>query len=149
MAGPILVRVDHLMGPRQSLAEAARWAGSQVGRSLLVLAVFAMVGLLAAVLTRGTIGAMATTAGAFVTMLVVATVPSNGKWTPATWVQGWMGFPVGLRSITDLPSNFWSRFIYAGGSPPSHLLGLTGLVAMLAACGLVAVLAFQRGDVAG
>ncbi len=149
VAGPILVRVDHLMGPRQSLAEAARWAGSQVGRSLLVLAVFAMVGLLAAVLTRGTIGAMATTAGAFVTMLVVATVPSNGKWTPATWVQGWMGFPVGLRSITDLPSNFWSRFIYAGGSPPSHLLGLTGLVAMLAACGLVAVLAFQRGDVAG
>jgi ABC-type transport system involved in multi-copper enzyme maturation permease subunit len=149
VAGPILIRVNRLPNPHQSLTEAARWAGSQVGRSLLVLAVFAMVGLLAAVLTRNTIGAMAATAGAFMTMLVVAALPSGGKWTPATWVQGWMGFPVGQRSITDLPSNFWSRFINAGGVPPGHLLGLTGLAATLVACAALALLVFQRGDVAG
>jgi ABC-type transport system involved in multi-copper enzyme maturation permease subunit len=149
VAGPILVRVYHLPDPHQSFTEAARWAGSQFARSLLVLAVFAVVGLLAAVLTRGTIGTTATTAGAFVMMLVVATVPSSGTWTPATWVQGWMGFPVGQRSITDLPSNFWSRFIHAGGSPPSHLLGLWGLVATLAACWALALLTFQRSDVTG
>jgi hypothetical protein len=149
VAGPILVRLDHLPDPHQPFAEAARWAGSQVGRSLLVLALFAMVGLLAAVLTRNTIGTMAASAGAFMTMLVAATLPSSGKWTPATWVQGWMGFAAGQRSITDLPSNFWSRFIHAGGAPPSHLLGLTGLAATLVACAALALLAFQRGDVVG
>jgi ABC-2 family transporter protein len=127
VAGPVLVRVNRLPDPHESFTEAVKWAGSQVGRSLLVLATFAMVGLLAAVLTRNTIGTMAATAGAFVTMLVVASLPGSGKWTPATWVQGWMGFAVGQRSITDLPSNFWSRFINASGGPPSHLLGLTGL----------------------
>jgi hypothetical protein len=67
----------------------------------------------------------------------------------ATWVQGWMGFPAGLASITALPTNFWSRFINAGGSPPSHLFGLTGLCALLLACAAGAALVFQRADVSG
>jgi ABC-type transport system involved in multi-copper enzyme maturation permease subunit len=149
VAGPFLVRANHLPDPHQSLATAARWAGSQAARSLLVLAIFAAIGLLAAVLTRNTIGTMATSAGLFVAMLVVAALPASGRWTPATWVQGWMGFAVGERSITALPDNFWSRFINAGGSPPSHLLGLTGLVAALAACALPALATFARSDVAG
>jgi len=149
VAGPVLVRANHLPDPHQSLGAALTWAGSQVGRSLLVVAVFAMVGLVAAVLTRNTIGTMAATAGAFVTMLAVAALPGGGAWTPATWVQGWMGFAVGEGSITALPSNFWSRFIDASGAPPGHLLGLAGLTAMLVGCGAVALVAFQRGDVTG
>jgi ABC-type transport system involved in multi-copper enzyme maturation permease subunit len=149
VAGPVLVRVDHLPDPHQSLAAAASWAGSQVGRSLLVLAVFAAVGLLAAVLTRNTIGTTAATAGAFVVMLAVAALPGGGAWTPATWVQGWMGFPAGEASITALPSNFWSRFIDASGAAPGHLLGLAGLLGTLIGCGAVALVVFQRGDVSG
>src|SRR4051812_10150920 len=103
VAGPILVRADHLPHPHQSMLAAAKWAGSQAARSLLVLAAFVAVGLLAAVLTRNTIGTMAACAGAFLGMLVLASLPSAAPWTPATWVQGWMGFPVGQRSITDLP----------------------------------------------
>jgi hypothetical protein len=68
---------------------------------------------------------------------------------PATWVQAWMGFPIGLASITPLPSNFWSRFINASGSPPSHLLGLTGLCGLLLVCGAIAARIFTRADISG
>jgi ABC-type transport system involved in multi-copper enzyme maturation permease subunit len=148
VAGPMLTHANHLPDPHQSLVEAAKWAGSQAARSLLVLAAFAMIGLLAAVLTRNTIGTMATTAAAFVAILVLASLHSLGRWTPATWVQGWMGYPVGERAFTDLPNNFWSRFINAGKAPPSHLLGLLGLVALLAVCAVAALGIFQRSDVA-
>ena len=124
IAGPIIIRVDHLPDPHESFIDAAKWAGSQAGRALLVLAVFAAVAMLAAALTRNTIGTMASTAGAFVAILVLAGFPQFGQWTPATWVQGWMGFSAGQGSITALPNNFWSRFVTAGGSIPSHRLGL-------------------------
>jgi ABC-type transport system involved in multi-copper enzyme maturation permease subunit len=149
IAGPIIANADGLPNPHESFADAAKWAGSQSARALLVLAAFAAIGLLAAVLTRNTIGTMATTAAAFVAMLVFTTVPHVGRWTPATWVQGWMGFPVGLRSITSLPNNFWSRFISSAGSPPSHLLGLTGLVSLLVVTAAAASRAFAGSDIAG
>jgi ABC-type transport system involved in multi-copper enzyme maturation permease subunit len=149
VAGPVVSRLNHLPDPHESLHSALTLAGSQVARSLLVLAAFAAIGLLAAVVTRNTIGTMATTAGVFVVMLVAASLPGLGRWTPATWVQGWMGFPAGLASITSLPTNFWSRFINGGGSPPSHLLGLAGLAALLVACTGVAARIFSRADVSG
>ena len=46
-AGPVLSRWT-LPAPRQPLSQALALAGSQVGRALLVLAVFAAIGLLAA-----------------------------------------------------------------------------------------------------
>jgi ABC-type transport system involved in multi-copper enzyme maturation permease subunit len=149
LAGPVISRLDHLPNPHESLHSALTLAGSQVARSLLVLAAFAAIGLLAAAATRNTIGTMATTAAAFVAMLVAASLPSIASWTPATWVQGWMGFPAGLASITTLPTNFWSRFINAAGSPPSHLIGLAGLAALLLACAAVAAGIFRRTDISG
>jgi ABC-type transport system involved in multi-copper enzyme maturation permease subunit len=148
VTGPILTRAYHLPDPHQSWTEAATWAGSQAGRSLLVLAAFAAIGLLAAVITRGTIGTIAASVGIFIAMLAVAALPSIGRWTPATWVQAWMGFAVGQRSITALPNNFWSRFIGTATAPPTHLLGLTGLVATLSVCAVVALVLFRRADVA-
>jgi ABC-type transport system involved in multi-copper enzyme maturation permease subunit len=147
-AGPILTRVYHLPDPHESWAGAATWAGSQVGRSLLVLAAFAAIGLLAAVITRGTIGTIAASVGMFIAMLVGAALPGIGRWTPATWVQAWMGFAVGQRSITALPNNFWSRFIGTAAAPPTHLLGLAGLVTTLSVCAVVALVLFRRADVA-
>jgi ABC-type transport system involved in multi-copper enzyme maturation permease subunit len=147
VAGPVLTRAYHLPNPHESLSDAGTWAGSQAGRSLLVLAAFAAIGLLAAVVTRSTIGTTATSAAVTISMLVTAAVPSIGRWTPATWVQGWMGFAVGQRSITALPDNFWSRFLSPSGSPPGQLLGLTGLAATLVVCAAAAVLMFRRADV--
>ena len=147
-AGPVLVRADHLPAAHQSAAHALGLAGSQVARALLVLAVFAAIGLLAAVLTRGTIGATAATAGVIIAMLVAASLPGTGRWTPATWVQDWMGFPAGQASITSLPTNFWSRFISATAAH-GELLGLLGLAGLLAACWAAATVLFRRQDISG
>ncbi len=148
VAGPVLVRLDHLPAAHQTAAHALSMAAFQAVRALLVLAVFAAIGLLAAVLTRGTIGTTAAAAGAVICMLVLATLPAVARWTPATWVQAWMGFPAGQASVTTLPTNFWSRFISATGQP-GHLAGLLGLAGLLAACGLAAVIVFGRSDISG
>src|SRR5215468_4329172 len=147
-AGPVLVHIDHLPAAHESAAHALGLAGSQAARALLVLAAFAAVGLLAAVATRGTIGTTAATAVAVIAMLVAASLPGTGRWTPATWVQEWMGFPAGQASITSLPTNFWSRFITAGATP-GQLTGLLGLAGLLAACWAAAAVLFRRQDISG
>ena len=125
VSGPVLRRLDHLPAPHQSLAQAVSLAASQLSRALLVLAMFAAIGLLSATLTRNTIGTMAATAGILVAMLLAASWPGLGRWSPATWVQSWMRFPAGLASVTFLPANFWSRFISASGTPPPAWAGLS------------------------
>jgi ABC-type transport system involved in multi-copper enzyme maturation permease subunit len=149
IAGPVLAHLDHLPAAHESAAHAISLAGSQVVRALLVLAAFAVIGLLAAVLTRGTIGTIAAAAGAVIAMLIAASLPGTGQWTPATWVQGWMGFPAGEASITSLPTNFWSRFISSGGAAPGHLPGLLGLLGLLAVCWALAAALFARTDISG
>lgn len=149
VAGPLISRADHLPDPHQTVAAGLSLAGSQAARALLVLAVFAAIGLLVTVITRSTIGATAGTAGAVIAMLVAAVLPGVGRWTPATWVQAWMGFPAGLGSVTSLPANFWSRFIPATGAGPGQVFGLTGLAVLLAGCGGVAAWLFRRSDVTG
>lgn len=148
-AGPVLSQLDQLPAAHQSLAQALSLAAPQVGRALLVLAMFAAIGLLSATLTRNTIGTMATTAGIFVGMLLVASWPGVGRWSPATWVQSWMRFPAGLGSVTFLPTNFWSRFISSSGATPGQLASLAGLLCLLAACLAVTVRVFSRADVSG
>src|SRR5712692_7443094 len=56
VAGPVISHLDHLPDPHESWPSALTLAGSQVARSLLVLAAFTAIGLLAAVATRNTIG---------------------------------------------------------------------------------------------
>ena len=148
-AGPVLSQLDHLPAPHQPLSQAVSLAASQVGRALLVLAVFAAIGLLGATLTRNTIGTMAAATGIFIAMLLAASWPGLGRWSPATWVQSWMRFPAGLASVTFLPTNFWSRFISASGTGPGPLSGLAGLLALLAACLAVTGWVFSRTDVTG
>lgn len=148
-AGPALVKANHLPPAHTSAGQALGLAGSQAGRALLVLAAFAAIGLLAAVVTRSTIGTTAAAAGAVIAMLAAASLPGAGRWTPATWVQGWMGFPVGQASITSLPTNFWSRFITPSGAAPGHLLGLTGLAGLFIVGVAVAERAFRHADISG
>jgi ABC-type transport system involved in multi-copper enzyme maturation permease subunit len=147
-AGPVLVRVDHLPATHESAAHALSLAGSQAARALLVLAAFAGIGLLAAVATRGTIGTTAATAGAVIAMLIATSLPALGRWTPATWVQAWMGFPAGQASVTSLPTNFWSRFISAGGAP-GHMAGLVGMAGLLGVCLAAAAALFRGQDIGG
>ncbi|WP_225851091.1 hypothetical protein [Streptomyces sp. HPF1205] len=149
VAGPLIRAADGLPDPHESLGAAASWAFPQAGRSLLVLAAFAAMGVLAGVVTRGTIGTMAATTAAVVAMLIATTLPGLGRWTPATWVQGWMGFAAGQASITSLPDNFWSRFNNSTGAQPGHLTGLAGVSGLLAVCVLAAMWLFRTADVTG
>jgi hypothetical protein len=148
LAGPVLAWAGHLPGPHQSVAQGLSLSGSQVARALLVLALFAVLGLLAAVITRSAIGTIAATAGAIIAMLAVAALPGAGTWTPATWVASWMGFPAGLGSITALPANFWSRFL-GTGAPPGELAGFAGVAGLVVAGLAVAVRIFHRADISG
>ncbi len=148
LAGPVLARVNHLPGPHRTVAQGLGLSGSQVARALLVLAAFAVIGLLAAVITRGAIGTIAATAGAIIAMLAVAALPGAGPWTPATWVASWMGFPAGLGSVTALPANFWSRFL-GTGAPPGPLAGFAGLAGLVVAGLAVAERIFRRADISG
>jgi hypothetical protein len=148
LAGPVLARADHLPGPDQTVTQGLSLAGSQVARALLVLAAFAVIGLLAAVITRGAVGTIAATAGAVIAMLAVAALPGAGPWTPATWVAAWMGFPAGPGSVTALPASFWSRFL-GTGAPPGQLAGFAGLAGLVVAGLAVAERIFRRADVTG
>ena len=149
IAGPVISHAASLPPNAMSATDALEWSASQSGRALLVVAVFASIGLLAAVLTRNTIGTMAGAAGAVLAMLVAASLPSLGSATPATWVQGWMGFAAGTRSISTLPNNFWSRFIDSSGAAPGHAAGGFALVVLVGVCVATAALIFRRTDVVG
>ena len=149
LAGPVIAHADHLPGPRRSVIQGLSLTGAQAARALLVLAAFAVIGLLAAVITRGATGTIAAVAGAVIAMLGVAALPGAGVWTPATWVQGWMGFAAGLGSVTPLPDNFWSRFIGTSGSAPGQLAGLAGLAGLVIVGLAVAAAIFRRADISG
>ncbi len=149
VCGPLISHANGLPANTMSIADAARWSGSQAARATLVFAFFAAIGLLAAIVTRNTIGAIGTSVASVVVMLVVAGMPRVGGSTPATWVQGWMGFPAGQRSISDLPSNFWSRFIDASGSAPGQASGGLDLLLLVAGCLAVSAWVFRHIDVVG
>ena len=144
----MLARVNHLPAPHQAVAQGLSLSGSQVARALLVLAVFAVIGLLAAVITRGAVGTIAATAGAILAMLAVAALPGAGRWTPAIWVASWMGFPAGLGSVTALPANFWSRFL-GTGAPPGQAAGFAGLAGLIVAGLAMAAAIFRGTDISG
>ena len=148
LAGLVLARTGHLPAPHQPLTRQLGLAGDQVARALLVLALFAVIGLLAAVVTRGTIGTVAAAAGTVIAMLAAAALPGAAAWTPATWVASWMRFPAGLGSVTVLPGNFWSRFL-GSGAPPGQAAGLAGLACLVAAGLAVAQRIFSHADISG
>src|SRR5262249_13743338 len=147
-AGPVLARIDHLPAAHESTAHALGLAGSQAARALLVLAAFAAIGLLAAVATRGTIGTTAATAVAIIAMLIAASLPGTGRWTPATLGAGGGGVPGRPGPVTSPAHNLWSRFISAGATP-GQLAGLLGLAGLLTACWAAAVALFRRQDISG
>jgi energy-coupling factor transporter ATP-binding protein EcfA2 len=72
---------------------------------------------------RGQLAATAVAAGSMLVALLVAGIASVGTWSPAAFIQAWMGFGSGGY----LPANFWSRFT-GSGAPYGELAGLIGIV---------------------
>jgi ABC-type transport system involved in multi-copper enzyme maturation permease subunit len=131
--------------PPMGLAHGLSLAVADVARSLLVLAVFAAIGTLAAVVTRSMLGTLL--GGMFVVGGSLAL--SNIAFTralPSYWVTGWMRF----RHVTEgAPYGLWNDRFPLGVPYPSQLVGVTGMVGLLAVALVLSGAIFARSDVSG
>lgn len=142
MVGTISSAVNHLPGTGPTVGQAVRAAGPVVARSLLVMLAFSALGLLAAAITRNTLGSFFLGFAFVIASLILAGSKGVGRFSLAYWVTGWMGFHQGEFITT----NFW-RDQFDPLGYPSHVVGLVGLLAFVAACVGLAVLRTERSDV--
>ncbi len=120
-------------------------AGSlgDVARASLVVAAFAALGLLAAAITRNTLGAFFLAFAFVIATMILAGFPRVARFTLAYWVAGWMRFGQGLASVQ---THIWRDDFYPLPFPHTSV-GLIGLVAFGALCAVLAWLRFERSDV--
>lgn len=115
----------------------------QAGRALLVLAVFTLLSLLAAVLTRNTLGTLGVSLGVVLASLALTQTASTARWNLAYPITGWMRFQSG-----DTPADYlWLVSTPGHVSAPGQVMGLCVLLAVVAALGAGAVGWFTRADV--
>jgi ABC-type transport system involved in multi-copper enzyme maturation permease subunit len=132
VAAPVAAAASGLPAPGTSL-----WAGlgsslESAGRAVIVLGLFAAVGIAAGAVARGQLATTAIAAGSMLLALLVAGIGSVGMWSPASFVQAWMGF----GESGYLPTNFWSRFV-SGGPQLGSAAALIGIAATgVAAAGI-------------
>jgi hypothetical protein len=140
----ILAHLYPLPGPKLGLGDAVDLAGPHAARSLLVLAAFVVLSVLAATLTRGPLGTILL--GSFVLMasFELANHPRLTKSTLVYWVSGWMGFrPRSSYVLFDV----WND--HFPGHPAPQLAGLAGLAGVLLIGGAIALTGFARADITG
>jgi ABC-type transport system involved in multi-copper enzyme maturation permease subunit len=125
-----------------STADAFAAAGGPLARSVLVTAAFCVLGVLAAVLTRNTLGTLLLAAGALIGWMAFVLVPPLVRLSLGYWVTGWMGFTNDGFSSGQL----WSG-IPTGVSEPTALLGLAGIAAFVVVGAAAATVRFQRLDI--
>jgi hypothetical protein len=133
-------------GSALSTAAARRLAGPLLGRSLLVLAAFVVVGVLASLVTRNTLGGLALGFAFVIGSLVLGNVAVVTRGTLSYWVAGWMGFRVDALPSDPVP------YLWTGSFPekvpqPSHQAGLYGLAGLLVVGVTLALLRMIRSDV--
>jgi ABC-type transport system involved in multi-copper enzyme maturation permease subunit len=110
----------------------------------LVIAVFALLGVTAAVIARNALTAFALAGGVLLASLTAAgNLAALAPWTPAYWVSGWMQF----RSHGYVIYHFWVDAFPASVQSPSALGGFIGLVGLTAAAAVTAVAVFRRSDI--
>lgn len=127
------------------LSPAAAWraAAPQLARAPLVLAAFVVVEVLAAVLTRNTLGSFFLALVFVLGSLVAGNYPVTSRGTLSYWVAGWMGF----REVGATPFYLWPGSFPFRGPQPSHQAGLYGLAGLVVAGWLLALARVRRADV--
>jgi len=120
-----------------------RLALPDVARSLLVIAVFASLATLAAILTRSMLGTLL--GGMFVVGGSMAM--SNIAFTralPPYWVTGWMRFHA---PAVGAPYALWNDHFPPGVPYPSVVVGTVGLLALMGLCLALSGILFRRTEV--
>jgi len=131
-----------------ALSTEAAWklAGPLTGRSLLVLAAFVVVGVLASLVTRNTLGGLALGFAFVIGSLVLGNYAVMTRGTLSYWVAGWMGFRVDVTGAPQGP------YVWVGSFPqqvpdPSQQAGLYGLAGLLVVGVTLALVRMVRSDV--
>jgi len=125
-----------------SIGDGFAIAGPAVLRSCLVTAAYCALGVLAAVMTRNTLGTLLLATGGLLAWLMLETLPSIAALSIGYWISGWMGF-------TD--AGFSSGQVMWGvppGMTPSATIGFLALLALIPAAGAISAARFQRLDIA-
>jgi ABC-type transport system involved in multi-copper enzyme maturation permease subunit len=136
---PVLAATSGLPSPGTSLWHGLGSSLSSAGHAVVVLGLFSAIGIAAGTIARGQLAATAVAAGSMLVALIVAGVGGIGAWSPASFVQAWMGFgPAGY-----LPTNFWSRFV-ASGPQPGQLAAFAGIAATVAVAAGIARWQFAK-----
>jgi ABC-type transport system involved in multi-copper enzyme maturation permease subunit len=141
---PLLKAAYPLPGPGLSWAGAWTAIAADIARTPLILAVFTLLGITAAVVVRNALGAFALAAGTLLASLAAAgNLAAIAPWTLAYWVSGWMQF----RSHGYVIYHFWVDGYPHGVSTPTVLAGIAGLgaVTLLGAAASTAV--FRRTEI--
>jgi ABC-type transport system involved in multi-copper enzyme maturation permease subunit len=142
----LVFRTYRVGGSALSTEGAWRLAGPLAGRSLLVLAAFVVVGVLASLVTRNTLGGLALGFAFVIGSLVLGNVAVMSRETLSYWVAGWMGFRVDAVPSDPVP------YLWTGSFPervpyPSQQAGLYGLAGLLVVGVTLALVRMVRSDV--
>jgi ABC-type transport system involved in multi-copper enzyme maturation permease subunit len=111
-------------------------------RALLVIAAFAALGTLSALITRNTLGGFFLGFAFVVASLILAGFKAVATVTLTYWVAGWMRF----RSDSSILTHIWRDDFYPVKFPPRSV-GVIGLSIFAAACAALSWLRFHRSDV--
>jgi ABC-2 family transporter protein len=144
LLSPIL-RAAYPLG-YDGLSWSASWSAvaADAARAPLVIAVFAALGVAAAVVVRNAIAAFAIASG-----ILLASITSAGNlaavapWTLAWWVSGWMRF----RSHGYVIYHLWVDAFPGHASHPGFVSGLIGVAGGIAVLAAVAVGVFRRVNI--
>jgi len=129
--------------PPMALGHGLALALTDVARSLLVLAVFAAIGTLAAVVTRSMLGTLL--GGAF--LMGGSLALTNIAFTrelPSYWLTGWMRFHT---PALGAPYGLWNDRFPPGVPYPGVLVGMVGMVGLLVLAAALSGVVFSRSDV--
>jgi ABC-type transport system involved in multi-copper enzyme maturation permease subunit len=142
----LVFRAYQVGGSALSTQEAWKLAGPLLVRSLLVLAAFVVVGVLASLVTRNTLGGLALGLAFVIGSLVLGNYAVMTRGTLSYWVAGWMGFRVDETGAPQGP------YVWVGSFPqqvpyPSRQAGLYGLAGLLVIGVTLALVRMVRSDV--
>lgn len=130
---------------RPGPAAALRMAGPDLVRATLVIAVFAVLGLCAAVLTRSVLGTVLAGVLVLGIAMELGNIASLARFSPSYWVDGWMGFRPPGSGLAPLA--MWNTGIPAGVPPAGVAPGVLGLAAFVAVLAAISWARFRRTDV--
>jgi ABC-type transport system involved in multi-copper enzyme maturation permease subunit len=144
-AASVILKAQYpLAGPGLSWSSAWTAIAADAARAPFVMAVFALLGVAAAVTMRNALGAFALAGGVTIASLTAAgNFPAVAPWTIAYWVSGWMQF----RSHGYVIYHFWVDGFPASVRSPGALVGFVGLLAVAGVVATAAAMLLRRMDV--